>query len=246
LHPNRLRFSIFSDQNPAMRMVADLADTVRKSRSAAAADNPYTTIERTVSSGISASLELFGKARDAMAENLFLHTYASPLLQAVVGVGTEKEKRTTAIERDQLREREQAEQVARLEQRFEAGGAVEAVVRALAYIRGADSATDERGFAALKALREAQPASRRRSMAEFKELLKAQVMLLRLDEERAIGAIPKLLPRNQDERGTILDRLRHIVHARGPLTDEGARRMARIESLFGARPAKPTKETANA
>lgn len=135
----------------------------------------------------------------------------------------------------------QAHQEAELEQRFEAGGIAAALIRALIYIQLPRGSVDERGFAMLRAIREAQPEQTRISMAQAKELIKNQYLLLRRDAERAIRAIPSLLPSNTEERRTALNSLHRVVQARGVLPEEGKRRLARIESLFepsGEEPAK--------
>jgi hypothetical protein len=246
-HPNRLRFAIFSDENPAMTFVGKTAEEVRQSRKPVAADNPFLAMERTASTWIEFSLDLLAKARDATMETLFLQTYGSPLLQALVGADPARSEPGRRIERDELREAEQLRRKAALERRFESGGTAEALVRALAYVRSADGTVDERGLAMIKALRDSQPSARRRTMGELKALLRDQTQLLRFDEDRALEAIPELLPKNLDERGTVLDGLRRVIAARGELSDEAACRLARIEALFGRKPAKPArKETTDA
>jgi hypothetical protein len=71
-------------------------------------------------------------------------------------------------------------------------------------------------------------------MAEFKVILKEQYLLLRLDEERAVRAIPRLLPDDADARRAGLDALRRMVTSRGALSEEGASRLKQVERLFGA------------
>ena len=80
-----------------------------------------------------------------------------------------------------------------LEARFETGGVTEAAIRALIYIRLASSTVDERGFSILKAVRSMRPAAERLHLAELKDLFRNQFLLVKLDEERAVAAIPKLL-----------------------------------------------------
>ena len=41
MHPNRVRFAIFSDENPAMQLVKALAEQARKDRQPVAEDNPF-------------------------------------------------------------------------------------------------------------------------------------------------------------------------------------------------------------
>ena len=62
------------------------------------------------------------------------------------------------------------------------------------YIRMPDGAADERGFAALRQIAGELPAAQRVGLSRFKEIVRDQFLILRLDEERAIAALPKLLP----------------------------------------------------
>ena len=129
---------------------------------------------------------------------------------------------------------------AHLEQQIESGGLPEAAVRALLYIRLPDGVADERGFAALQQIASELPAAKRIGLSRFKEIVRDQFLILRLDEERAIAALPKLLPADRRARETALGLLRRIIEARGAPSEEGARRMRRIEALFGnPSPAKP-------
>src|SRR4051794_22306878 len=41
MHPNRMRFAIFSDENPAMRTIGELAGQIRADRKPAAENNPF-------------------------------------------------------------------------------------------------------------------------------------------------------------------------------------------------------------
>ena len=77
-------------------------------------------------------------------------------------------------------------------------------------------------------------------LSRFKEIVRDQFLILRLDEERAIAALPKLLPADRRARETALGLIRRIIEARGAPSEEGGRRMKRIETLFGSPPpAKP-------
>ena len=60
------------------------------------------------------------------------------------------------------------------------------MLRALIYIRLAEGSIDERGFAMLKLIRASRPAAERISLARFKEMLREQYLLVRLDEARAL------------------------------------------------------------
>ncbi|HET9689457.1 MAG TPA: DUF3141 domain-containing protein [Pseudolabrys sp.] len=86
LHPNRLRFELFSDKNPFMPSVAVWADAVRAFRRPVSSGNPLSQMERVASDWIVKALDAFTDARDAMVEQIFMTTYGSPLLQSMVGL----------------------------------------------------------------------------------------------------------------------------------------------------------------
>ena len=181
-----------------------------------------------------------GEARDAATETIFLNVYGSPMLQALAGLRGEQPL-AHRIERDLLREAKAAQMHAALELRFEHGGLEEAVLRSLVYIRLPDGKVDERGFAALKLIRAARPPEKRMDLAHFKEILRDQFLLLLMDEERAIAALPKLLGADSSERKAGLDALHRVLAARGALSAEAKRRLARVEVLFEVRPEKSRK-----
>jgi hypothetical protein len=242
-HPNRLRFTAFSDRNPLMQGVAALAPTVRENRRAAADDNPLVALQRTASEAITAGLQSWGAMRDAIAEQVFFATYGSPIVQAAAGLGPDAGAKAAHVERDLVREADQAQLRADLEDQFEAGGPLEACLRALVYVRLPDGGgADERAFNLLRGLRAGRSSGRKRTVAELKAALKTQFLLVTVDAERAVQAIPHLLPDDDAERSGLLDTLRAVVDAPGPLSLEGRRRMRYVETLFGAQTAPPSPE----
>jgi hypothetical protein len=247
LHPNRLRFALFSDHNPAMQPVKSLAEQVRANRKPVPADNPFVEMERAASEQITSWLDLCGRTRDAWMEWFFLNTYGSPVTQAAFGLGPQVPLAPRRIERDLAREATEARLRAELETQFERGGAAEAALRALIYVRLPGGTVDERGFAMIQAVRAAQPADRRLSLTQLKDVLRTQYLLVRLDERRAIRAIPQLLPREQAPRRAALDAVRRVIGATGALDPEGRRRLQEIEPLFQVEtPAAARKESAHA
>ena len=248
MHPNRVRFAIFADDNPAMRLVATTADQVRKNRKAAAQDNSFSAFEKEMAKTISGTLTAFGEARDALTEQLFHFTYGSPLLQALVGLDPEGSEVRSAPVRDATREKAQSGARAELEASFDKGGAVEAALRSIAFILKGNGGADERSFAVIKALHDAQPSGRPRSQAQLKKVLRDQSLLLRMDEKRAVGSIPALLPKDAEERARTLRAIQRVVAAQGELKAEAKKRLARVEKLFGSKPNKAasSKESADA
>jgi len=234
LHPNRLRFGMFSDRNPAMEPVKALAERVRAERKPVATDNPLKKAEELASTLITSYWENYRVVRDAMTEAAFLGVYGSPVLQAMVGLGAPGPASERRIERDLAREAAELRRKAELETRFETGGLPEAIVRAIIHVRLPEGSVDERGFAALDALRRAQTTNRRLTFGEIKALFRDQYLLVRLDEERAVRAIPNLLPDDETQRHAAWAAVQGVIAARGELPEEGKRRLGRLRDLFAA------------
>jgi pimeloyl-ACP methyl ester carboxylesterase len=243
-HPNRLRFEAFSDQNPFIRPVADWAETVRADRRPVSPDNPFLAFEHMASDMITSGLEMWGNARDAATEAFFFNTYGSPIVQAMVGLRAENTSVSRRIGRDVAREAAAKEAAVHLEQRIDEGGLIEAAVRALIYVRLPEGKVDERGFAALKQISAELPAAKRVGLARFKEIVKDQYLILLMDAERAIAALPKLLPANRRQCEEALALVRRVLDARGALPEEGRRRLERIEALFTGPPPEVGRDKA--
>ena len=149
--------------------------------------------------------------------------------------------------RDLAREVAASKASAELGTQFEVGGMAEAAIRSLVYVRTADGQIDERGFAMLKTVRALRRPDERMCLADVKELFRAQFLLVRLDEERALAALPRLLPDDMQERRATLEVLRNVLSAKGALSGEEARRFARIEAYFtGREHGSPTQAAAAA
>src|SRR5208337_2176711 len=87
-------------------------------------------------------------------------------------------------------------------------------------------------FAALRQIRAEHSESRRLTLVQFKEIVKEQYLMLRIDQERAISAVPILLPPDGAERDTALGVMHRVASAAGEPIGETKTRIARIETLF--------------
>jgi hypothetical protein len=235
MHPNRLRFSIFSDQNPLMQPVKAMAADAKARRRPVSAENPFLAWEKAASDWIRTCLQSWGEVRDAMTEAMFLNTYGSPLLQAWTGLNAEPKGTQRHIEREFEREAAEAELRSALKDRFEVGGAEEGALRALAYVRSPGGAADERGYRLMKTIRNSKEANTRLTLAQFKDMLREQLQLVQLDEERAVKALPKLIHPGEPESDAALEALRQLIAAPGPVKREEKSRAARVEKLLGVK-----------
>jgi hypothetical protein len=232
LHPLRLQFEMFSDKNPFMRSVAALAESARENRKSVAADNPLVKAQQAASQQIEQALQSFGEIRDRACENLFHAVYGSPLLQALAGL-----KATDASPRqrpgdDAAYGAAVAGKIAELRSRFDEGGPREAAIRSLLYVRIPDGAADERGLAFFRQLRDRHGGDT--TLAEFKQLVRDQFLMLIIDEERAMAAVPTLLARDRTQALGIGAALRELIDIVGLRTAKAKERLAEVESLFAA------------
>jgi hypothetical protein len=246
MHPSRMRFAMFADQNPLMRSVEGLASSLRERRAPVSADNPLLAMETVVSSWVATWLDSCRIVRDSMTETFFMTAYGAPLLQAVTGLGPDVGPVDRRIERDLAREAISAVARAELESLFDQGGVAEATIRALAYVRRPKGNIDERGFSMIKAIRAMRSASERLHLAELKRLFRIQPLLVHMDEERAVRAIPHLIAADPEGRARALDMLRSVLRARGEMTQEEILRLRRVEALFNGEGMVPVKEVARA
>jgi hypothetical protein len=233
LHPSRLRFEIFSDKNPLMSPVCSWANSVRVNRQAVSSENALLHMEQAASDWIVKWLDAFTDARDAMVEGVFMATYGSPLLQTLAGLRADGAQTRRHIERELTREAAIEHKRAELERRIEQASPIEAALRALIYVQHPQQAFDGNSFKILKEINSELPETERISHARFKEMMREQFLIVLLEPERAVAAIPTLLPAGRGERNSLLGMIRQVANSDGALPQESKRRLARVETLFG-------------
>ena len=230
LNTSELPLELFSDRNPLMHQVALLAEQVRQQRRPVSADNPLLEWQAKISDAIVAALDGYRDMRDKTMEQIFLATYSSPLLQALVGVPAADEAPRKRPEADPERIAFIEKRIAELKSRIAEGGLREAVIRSLVYIGMAGPGVDERAFNELRKIRSENKGM---TLPEFKQTLREQFFSLLLDRDAALSAIPQMLSVDSAKRTQALDAIRRTVHAAGKPTGARAERFAVIEKMFG-------------
>ncbi len=229
LNPSELPYELFSDRNPLMKQIAQLAEQVRGQRQPTATDNPLIQMQAILSDSIIAALDGWRDLRDRSMEQIFLALYSSPLLQALVGMRATDAppRRHPGLEPEQIdfiRQR-----IAELKARIAEGSWREAALRSLVYIGMEGPGVDERSFEALRNMRAAHGGI---TLEEFKKLIREQFFALLLDRDEALAAIPKMLSADAAIRDEIIAKIRQIVSAAGDPSAERVGRLAQIEQLF--------------
>ena len=232
LNPARLERYLFSDLNPWMQWVKAVAETVRENRRPATADNPFVRLEHQAAERIEQSLDAFRDIRDDMFERAFKAIYESPWLAAAVGLGGRSVRRRGP--KSATWEHEELKRLKRLmaESHIEEGTALDAWVRMLVYVGREEPVFDERPYNLVRRIIAELAPEARPSLGELKAAVKRQVFVLALDEERAVAALPTLLPDGR-ERLRAVEAARLVARARGPLTEGQEGRFRRIERVLG-------------
>ena len=233
MNPLRVAHWLLSDLNPFMAWVKPLAEVVRANRRPAAPDNPFVELEHQASKRTEEALDGYRDVRDGLQELMFQTIYESPWLALAVGAGTPDAAERRALkaatwEREELAvlKREQ------LEAAIGEGTAVDAWARLVLYLRPRGEAGDERPFNMARHLIEELKPPAIPSLADLKGALKRQGLVLAFDEERAIAALPRLVPEKQLLRRG-LDAARAILSARGELSADQKERFRQVAALLG-------------
>jgi hypothetical protein len=232
LHPLRLQYELFSDANPLMASVGHLSRWVQDHRSPAAKDNPFIGLQEAVSRQIVAMLDIWRDARDAWYEQVFFSIYGSPAAQAMTGVEAAATRPRGKAPKSWLHSELLQARIAELKSRIPVGGLREAVVRSVLYIGMSRSAVDERGFEMVRRIRRSQSGMPQLPLADFKALVREQYLMLLLDPEASVAAIPSMLPADPEIRLETLDLVKRVLSASGEIAGEAAERLKRIERLF--------------
>jgi pimeloyl-ACP methyl ester carboxylesterase len=232
MHPLRVSYEAFGRDSAAMKVVAGAAENIRDKRRPVAEDNPFLKFQETVSKNIVDTLDKWRDTQEKLSETLFLSIYGSPALQAAVGIKPDADVSPKPEMSSQHRKLLDA-RIAELRSQVEKGGLRECIMRGMLYVGMARGMVDERSLEALRQLRRSH-ASKRITLAEFKTIVREQFFMLLLEPEASLAAIPKLLPRSEDERRAGLAVIREVVSAAGgDLSGETARRLDRVTQLFG-------------
>jgi hypothetical protein len=234
LHPLRLQFEMFSDANPLMAGIGRISEWVRDHRSPAASNNPFGGLQEALSRQIVTQLDFWRDVRDAWTEQIFFSTYGSPAVQAIAGVGAAATRPMRKMGKNLLHNALLQARIAELRSRIPVGELREAMVRSLLYVGMARGAVDERGFEMVRRIRHSHGGMSRLSLAAFKALVRDQYLMLLIDPEASMAALPSMLPPDREMRLKALDALKQILSARGEMAGDAAERMQRIERLFRA------------
>jgi tellurite resistance protein len=114
------------------------------------------------------------------------------------------------------------------------------VLRILLAVAQAEHMFDARGFRLAQRIKQEHPVLRELSREWVRAAAKEEAFMLRFDQERALAALPRLLPTEQERREAV-DIVRRIGYADGEITPESEAMLDRIERILGLEQPAPTK-----
>jgi hypothetical protein len=230
LHPLRLQYEFFSDENPLMAPITAMAQQVRKDRQPAAEDNPFLAAQDKASRQIVAALDAWRDLNETFSERAFLAIYGSPALQAACGIDPAAADHPRRAAKNPLHRQLLQMRIAELKSRIPSGGLREATIRALLYAGMGRAAVDERGFEMARRIRQAHGDI---PLADFKALVREQFNMLLIDEDAALAAIPAMLPPDIEARRAAFGLIKQILGARGDLSDDDRERLDEVKTVLG-------------
>ena len=229
LHPLRVPYESWSDRHPLASSVAQAAERVKETRKPAAVDNPFWQMQNAMSNAIVTSLNIYRDARDAAVEQIFETVYGMPWLQALAGLAPPHDAAPAQPDDANARHVPVAAEQHRLRESMTQGGLVEASIRALLFVRRMHGEADERRFNLARAM---LGTLSDRGILSFKQVIRDQAELLRLDADAAIGALPGMLagvpPAEVHQAARHIDTISTTL----PLDENERADLARVLTIF--------------
>jgi hypothetical protein len=225
-----LQYELFSPENPFILALSPVVTAAQKSRQPVSQRNSLWQTQEWFGTLIEACLDGYRDIRDRSCERLFQSVYGSPILQALVGLKASQQALQRKPAEDAVRSAWVHQRMRELTDSISNGGAREAVVRALLYIRLPEGVVDERGFNLMRTLRE--DAGEGMSLAEFKKMLREQFFMLLLNDRKAIDAVPIMLDREPELAARMGLQLRQMIDAVGVHGIVAKQRVQDVEAIF--------------
>ncbi|MGE8617208.1 MAG: DUF3141 domain-containing protein, partial [Achromobacter spanius] len=240
MHPLRLPYELISDRNPAIAPIAAVAEQVREHRQPVSESNPFLIAQEMFSNWVESSLNIWQEMRDSADERTFMGVYGSPLVQDLAGLGARSgpPRKHPGVSPEHRRFME--ERTADLRSLLQEGGLRVAAIRMLLYVSGAEGGLDERSFALIRKVR--AESDNAMTLQEFKDTIRDQALILTLDSDAAIQAMPRLLEKSPAEAiRSALKTMKHVLEAAEPLSPAARESLTEMERIFEAAERRATK-----
>jgi pimeloyl-ACP methyl ester carboxylesterase len=211
LHPLRTQRYMFADINPLMRPLKNIASITRQNRKPAAADNPFTAMEKVFSEYVENVLDIYRDYRDLNQEELFQQIYASDWLRRLF----------PPVQKEPLKdlpEHEHADYDKRL-QAMTQGGVAEGLIRIYMATARINQGVKRQHFEVGEEIAKTQKILSKLRPSRFKKIMHEQAAILQADEDKAIKALSVLI-KDKDDRMEAISIARRLFLADGVYNDD--------------------------
>ena len=233
LHPLRMGYELWSDRHPLAAAVQEAAQQVREHRQTVSEANPFLQLQTEFSTAVEQMLDQFRDCRDQIYAQAFDMLYSLPLVQAMTGQSLHDDAPPRPHPSETPEHRQYlAQELTRLEADIHNGGITEAAIRALFFVLAARGEADGRHF------RHAEELVRPHltndfDMQAFRHLVRRQALLMRLDQDAVVSAIPGLLNDiAPDEIRQVAEMIVQVVGSSDVLSAQEQARLEQVAALF--------------
>jgi citrate synthase len=224
---------LWSDRHPLAAAVHEAAQHVRDHRQPVSEANPFLQLQAQFSTAVEQMLDQFRDCRDQIYAQAFDTLYSLPLVQAMTGQSLHDDAPPRPHPSETPEHRQYlAQELTRLEADIHSGGITEASIRALFFVLAARGEADGRHFRHAEELARPHLANDF-DMQVFRHLVRRQALLMRLDEDATVSAIPGLLNGiAPDDIRQVAGMIVQVIGSGGVLSAQEQARLEQISTLF--------------
>ncbi|MBF0111190.1 MAG: DUF3141 domain-containing protein [Desulfamplus sp.] len=198
MHPLRIERYLYSDMNPMMLPLKNIAEIVKASRFKTKKDNVFSEMEKHVSSMIVNTLELYRQNRDSLFETMFYSMYGNAWSKTLFynnenlseeSALSVKKKTTELFDEIQNRFWETA---------MKQGGFEEAIIRVIVAVTKADKVMAMSKYGAADKYIKTDERLKKIKPERLKNMILEQSAIVEKDRELALATLADLLPDRED------------------------------------------------
>lgn len=226
-NPLRLSYTIFSSDQPYMKGIDKLAETIKADRKPVNQDNIFLQLQEAVSEQMTSALDNYRDMRDKITEQIFFSTYGNPILQSILGIRPDDKIRELPGTTPQEHQ-DRIKKISEIKTKLNAGGFIEALVRAVLFVLSSERRLDGRALTALQAARRQLM---KLSLDDFKALVRTQFYVLLIDREASIAALPDMV-KEDAKRKDLVNLIVQIAGADGTMAPSENLRINEIAQVL--------------
>lgn len=197
LHPLRMQRYTVSDENPFCWPLKWMAELIAPERKIVDQSNPFVQMEEIFSDTVKSGLDYFRDVRDLSQEALFKMIYDTPWVDNIFGESSQLADKPISSEAEQPGEIKREK--TRLQGEAIKGGFVEASVRVMIMMIGADKILNIREFQVAEDIIHESKRLSKTEPERFKQIVREQTRILNVVPRKAMTSIQQLLKSKRDK-----------------------------------------------